>query len=159
MRGKKKVNMFWVSFLLIPMCNNTVLEYVTFDVPGWIEQNSSPSQRQNARELKIPSVSWVFWPLICKPIFSRSVFWQLFNEELLKHSLCPWLFLPKYFLAPTHTVKKNNFITKEHHEKHWRHHFIPKQQYHSYKNILVHHRYPVILQTSIEGWFHIWGLC
>lgn len=33
---------------------NTALEYVIFDLPGWIEQNSNPSQRQHAREPKIP---------------------------------------------------------------------------------------------------------
>lgn len=42
------------SLLLIAVCNTTVLECLMFDVSGWIEQNSNPSQSQNAREPKIP---------------------------------------------------------------------------------------------------------
>lgn len=78
-----------------------MLEYVMFELPGWTKQNSSHSQRQNAREPKVP-LPQVFWPLICQLMFSDIYLMRSFLHTFRTLGY----FWPNYLLAPTNREEK-----------------------------------------------------
>lgn len=92
--------------LLISMCSNTVLEYVMSNLPGWTEQNSSPSQRQNSREPKIP-LSWVTSGHSSSNLSFQDQFSDSYLMRRFLHTFCSLCyFCLNNLLAPTHCEEK-----------------------------------------------------
>lgn len=101
--GKQKVNViifYWYH------CAITLLVYVTFHLPGWIEQSSSPSLRQNSREPKTP-LSWVTSGHSPSNLSFQDQFSDSYLMRSFLYTFCSLgYFCPNTLLAPTHWEEK-----------------------------------------------------